>query len=469
MPILYISTRADITAPIAVIPGAARGRTAGPRARRERSPRGGRPRRRRRRRRSSGRRRAASTRRGPRGRPSGSRAGRGRSPCRAARRSRRRSASRRVIAGASVSPAILPSNHARIASIVSCTSRGPPAGAVASRWSRSSSRIPKTMVARSPPARIVTIRTRRSSRGKASARRSRSAIESLTGSTPDSAPRGAVLGRSHAASSGAIRDGSSVAGLFTRGETGYASMAPAGYGPRMARSSSGRGRLARDPALLVLRPEDHGHPVVERGHDLVGRRGDDRVGGMRRAVGVVPDVVEAGEREGARVPEAEVVRRLPAAAVPPPLVEPARRHQAAVVLEQPAEHRPLGEGLGPGVDRPAGLFGSLAQCGTSPHCIGTISRCSRCTTTGMLWDGATLNRERQPSVGWYTRNRLPRSSVQMSEYRPHMVRFLSRGDESRLRNGPPPPSTGAVDSVFTATGERAPYRPGRPGGDDRSR
>ncbi len=51
----------------------------------------------------------------------------------------------------------------------------------------------------------------------------------------------------------------------------------------------------------------------------------------------------------------------------------------------------------------------------------------------MLWEGATLNRERRPSVGSYTRNRLPRSSVQMSEYRPHMVRFLSRGDESRLR------------------------------------
>ena len=42
------------------------------------------------------------------------------------------------------------------------------------------------------------------------------------------------------------------------------------------------------------------------------------------------------------------------------------------------------------------------------------------TMTGISRNGLTLNFERAPIIGSNTRKRLPRSSMQMSEYLPHM-------------------------------------------------
>ena len=65
--------------------------------------------------------------------------------------------------------------------------------------------------------------------------------------------------------------------------------------------------------------------------------------------------------------------------------------------------------------------------GISPHCICTSSLPDAPRTiTGCRVPGAILNFERAPSIGLKMRKRLPRSSMQMREYRPHMhIRFSS--------------------------------------------
>jgi hypothetical protein len=42
--------------------------------------------------------------------------------------------------------------------------------------------------------------------------------------------------------------------------------------------------------------------------------------------------------------------------------------------------------------------------------------------TGISLPGAILNRERDPIIGLNTLNLLPRSSIKINEYLPHMVR-----------------------------------------------
>jgi hypothetical protein len=76
---------------------------------------------------------------------------------------------------------------------------------------------------------------------------------------------------------------------------------------------------------------------------------------------------------------------------------------------------------------------SRVQRGISPHRMTARWFSPDLTMTGISLDGATLNRERAPIIGSKTRKRLPRSSIQMSEYLPHMDIVLWQGGISSCR------------------------------------
>src|SRR4051794_13064100 len=56
-------------------------------------------------------------------------------------------------------------------------------------------------------------------------------------------------------------------------------------------------RLRVEPVSFVLLPENHGHAIVDRRHDLAGFAGDDRAGVNRRAALTARLRPEPGERE----------------------------------------------------------------------------------------------------------------------------------------------------------------------------
>ena len=129
-----------------------------------------------------------------------------------------------------------------------------------------------------------------------------------------------------------------VAAIFARHLTGYIGQHTAPMAIKtFAKQALGVTRVvapAVQPRLLQLRRDEDRAPVVDVTQGVTGRAGDDRAGPDPRVgvvVGqrvVVPDLVEAGHREGALLRGVQEVRDL-ARVGGLPLVVPERRHEAA--------------------------------------------------------------------------------------------------------------------------------------------
>lgn len=107
------------------------------------------------------------------------------------------------------------------------------------------------------------------------------------------------------------------------------------------------------PGAKFFRFEDRRHPLVERCHQRIRRGGDDGAGLQHHARGcrVLPALPQAGQGEG-RVVLAKEVIGLPRLGTLLPLVEAARRDDAAPFVEGLAEGGFFCQRLGPCVNHP---------------------------------------------------------------------------------------------------------------------
>ena len=128
---------------------------------------------------------------------------------------------------------------------------------------------------------------------------------------------------------------------------------------RMPRHRGGRERREQvgnveiggvEPARVVLRRDDHRHPLVHRPQQVVGRRRQDRAGVEHGAVGAPASARTGPRSRTARRPCIPMCTGCLPPGVDLPLVEAVGRNQAAVPAKGGAERRLLGDRLGARVD-----------------------------------------------------------------------------------------------------------------------
>src|SRR5258706_8283692 len=95
-----------------------------------------------------------------------------------------------------------------------------------------------------------------------------------------------------------------------------------------------------EPFVFVLLPEDHRHATVNRPHERIRRRRQDRVR-LERVVSAVPVVVQSGERDQVAVGARDPILLLFLLALDRlPLEKRSRGHETTLALERTAKHRP---------------------------------------------------------------------------------------------------------------------------------
>ena len=139
--------------------------------------------------------------------------------------------------------------------------------------------------------------------------------------------------------------------------------------------------LAIQPAVPGLLRKDHRHAIVDRTHQVVGARGDDRAGGYPLPFRVLPRSPQASQRQRRSVGVMEEVRKLPARLALLPLVETVGRDQTPIAGKRVLECCARGCGFRPGVDMPGPDLGVLGEPGNQPQRNEPRRRSPSCSAT----------------------------------------------------------------------------------------
>lgn len=122
--------------------------------------------------------------------------------------------------------------------------------------------------------------------------------------------------------------------------------------------------LRIEPAVVRLRRQDHGHPVVQRTHQLVGVGGEQRTR-LDHFAFAAPPFPQARDGEESAVAESDVMRQL-LFSERFPLEETIGGHQAAAPAKGLAESRLFGRRLRASVDHPAADGRVVGPTGDQP-------------------------------------------------------------------------------------------------------
>jgi hypothetical protein len=109
--------------------------------------------------------------------------------------------------------------------------------------------------------------------------------------------------------------------------------------------------LRVEPAVKILIGQDHGHPIVQPGHQFIRLTSNDRTAFEFRRVRGVPGFPKSRKCERAILFESDVVGQLGVRIEALPLVEAVGRDQAAASLERRAEGRLSCRGFATGIDQ----------------------------------------------------------------------------------------------------------------------
>ena len=110
------------------------------------------------------------------------------------------------------------------------------------------------------------------------------------------------------------------------------------------------GSMRIEPDPIGLRAVDDRHPIVQRTHQLVGRRCQDGTGLDLLALRIVPPLPQSGQGERSAVAWPDEVRLLSTGPDFLPFVEPGRWDEAATLLDGRAEGRLVGNCFRPRVE-----------------------------------------------------------------------------------------------------------------------
>ena len=153
---------------------------------------------------------------------------------------------------------------------------------------------------------------------------------------------------------GSIRWAPRLRALFTSVLTGCIASSSLGAGTNRRPSVSRSSWSSIEPGVPLARREDHRHAVMDLGHRVVGRGGDDRAGVegfLAVTIGSPPDLPETGERQRLVVgPVDEPRLLLVLTRSGGPFVEAIGGDDAPALAEGRLEGVLLGDRLAPGVD-----------------------------------------------------------------------------------------------------------------------